>query len=68
MVGRPNIPRGAGYHWDVFIQSPGLQEAVGLRQINVVEFGAPGHEGNAGQLHHIPDSKLGKSTGTGWSC
>jgi len=65
---RPNIPQGAGYHWDVFIQSPTLQQAVGLRQINVVEFGAPRHEGNAGQLHHVPDAKLGKPTGTGWSC
>lgn len=65
---RPNISQGAGYHWDVFIQPPSLQQAVGLQQINVVEFGAPRREGNPGQLHHVPDAKLGKPTGTGWSC
>jgi len=65
---RPNIARGAGYHWDVFIQSPALQEAVGLAQINVVEFGAPSSEGKVGQLHHVPAGKAGRPTGTGWSC
>lgn len=65
---RPNIPEGAGYHWDVFIQSPALQETVGLVQINVVEFGAPRREGAAGHLHHVPEGKLGKPTGAGWSC
>jgi len=65
---RPNISQGAGYHWDVFIQSPTLQQSVGLQQINVVEFGGPLREGNPGQLHHVPDAKLGKPTGTGWSC
>jgi len=65
---RPNISQGVGYHWDVFIQSPTLQQAVGLQQINVVEFGAPRHEGNPGQLQHVPDAKLGKPTGAGWRC
>jgi hypothetical protein len=65
---RPKIAQGAGYHWDVFIQSPTLRQAVGLQQINVVEFGAPRSEGNPGQLHHVPDAKLGKPTGTGWRC
>jgi hypothetical protein len=65
---RPNIAQGAGYHWDVFIQDPTLQQVVGLPQINVVEFGAPDREGNAGQLHHVPTAKLGKPTDTGWSC
>jgi len=65
---RPNIAQGAGYHWDVFIQSPALRQAVGLQQINVVEFGAPRSEGKPGQLHHVPDAKLGKLTGTGWRC
>lgn len=65
---RPNIPGGAGYHWDVFIQAPTLQQAIGLPQINVVEFGAPEGEGKAGQLHHVPTAKLGKPTDTGWTC
>lgn len=65
---RPNIAQGAGYHWDVFIQSPALQQAVGLLQINVVEFGAPAREGKPGELHHVPTAKLGKPTGIGWSC
>ena len=65
---RPNIPDGAGYHWDVFIESHQLQETVGLDQINVVEFGAPTTEGNPGQIHHVPKKKQGKPTGTGWTC
>jgi hypothetical protein len=65
---RPNIGAGAGYHWDVFIQSHSLQQAVGLPQINVVAFGAPHAEGNPGWIHHLPADKLGKLTGTGWSC
>lgn len=65
---RPNIPGGAGYHWDVFIGPPQLQEAIGLDQINVVEFGAPVKEGKAGQIHHVPQEKQGKLTGKGWTC
>lgn len=65
---RPNIPQGAGYHWDVFIHAPSLQEVVGLRQINVVEFGAPPSEGRVGHLQHVPTAKQGKPTDTGWSC
>lgn len=65
---RPNIPNGAGYHWDVFIQSGALKQAVGLDQINVVEFGAPATEGQPGQIHHIPAAKAGKITQVGWSC
>lgn len=65
---RPNIRAGAGYHWDVFITSLRLQEVVGLKQINIVEYGAPRSEGEAGKLHHIPEAKEGKITGTGWQC
>lgn len=65
---RPNIPDGAGYHWDVFISSASLQDAVGLDQINVVEYGAPSNEGVAGQIHHVPTVKKGKITGQGWQC
>ncbi|MDC0711748.1 hypothetical protein POL68_24985 [Stigmatella sp. ncwal1] len=65
---RPNIPNGAGYHWDVFIRENALEQAVGLSQINVVAFGAPPDEGAPGQLHHEPGEKAGKLTGTGWSC
>lgn len=65
---RPNIPGGAGYHWDVFIQSPQLQEKVGLSQVNVVEFGAPITQGKPGTIHHVPGEKRGKVTDTGWTC
>lgn len=65
---RPNIPGGAGYHWDVFIQSLVLKQAVGLNQINVVGFDVPSTEGVPGQIHHVPGVKLGKITGVGWSC
>jgi hypothetical protein len=65
---RPNIPGGAGYHWDVYVHAPTLKEAVGLDQINVVQFGAPLTEGRAGHLHHIPDDRVGRPTGKGWCC
>lgn len=65
---RPNIPRGAGYHWDVFIGTHSLAQSVGLSQVNVVEFGAPDTEGSPGTLHHVPSAKAGRPTGTGWSC
>ncbi len=65
---RPNIAGGAGYHWDVFIETTALQQTVGLNQINVVEFGAPNKEGKPGQIHHIPDDKTGRITKQGWQC
>jgi len=66
---RPNIPNGAGYHWDVMISSPSLQRQIGLDQINVVEFGCPATEGGHGVLHHVPSSKAGRiRSGARWSC
>lgn len=65
---RPNIQEGAGYHWDVFIQSVALKAAVGLDQLNVVEFGAPSTEGLPGQIHHVPAAKAGKISQIGWAC
>jgi hypothetical protein len=62
---RPNIPGGAGYHWDVFLQTHAFRQTVGLDQINVVEFGAPRKQGRVGHLHHVP---AGRPTETGWSC
>jgi hypothetical protein len=49
---RPNIPGGAGYHWDVFIHSQTWLDEVGARHINVVAFGVPPSEGKAGSIHH----------------
>lgn len=65
---RPNISGGAGYHWDVFIESPNLRKKVGLDAINVVQFGAPPREGTAGTIHHTPRKKRGGLTQTGWVC
>lgn len=65
---RPNIPNGAGYHWDVYVNSAALQHVVGLSQINVVEYGAPEKEGHPGEIHHVPAAKAGHITGVGWSC
>jgi hypothetical protein len=67
---RPNINEGSGYHWDVFIENRSLAEAVGLDQINVVEFGAPQEEGKAGSIHHVPNKKAGKIDlkKRGWTC
>lgn len=65
---RPNIPGGAGYHWDVRIASATVAQRVGLAQLNVVEFGAPESEGRPGQLHHVPSEQVGGPSGTGWGC
>lgn len=45
---RPNIPNGAGYHWDVYLNSTTSR----VNQINVVEYGAPSTEGMPGHIHH----------------
>ncbi len=66
---RPNIPGGAGHHWDVMISSSALREAIGLDQINVIQFGCPAAQGTPGQLHHLPRSKNGRfKSGPGWRC
>jgi hypothetical protein len=65
---RPNINGGAGYHWDVFIQNAHAKQAIGVDQINVVEFGAPSTEGRPGHLHHVPSAKKAIVTDAGWSC
>jgi len=65
---RPNINSGTGYHWDVFIRDEAAQHAIGVDQINVVEFGAPSKEGRPGCLHHVPSAKQGIVNDAGWSC
>jgi hypothetical protein len=65
---RPNIPKGAGYHWDVFLSSPELHDRIGVDQINVVAFGGPASEGKAGDLHHVPQDKVGAVRDLGWTC
>lgn len=65
---RPNIPQGAGYHWDVFFSNAADVARVGVDQLNIVEYGAPATEGTAGHLHHVPTKKAGKVTDAGWAC
>jgi hypothetical protein len=65
---RPNIPGGAGYHWDVFLEDPEDVAAVGTAQLNVVAYGAPPAEGIPGDLHHVPTDKQGRVRDVGWSC
>jgi hypothetical protein len=65
---RPNIPNGAGYHWDVFLRCRAHQEKIGVNQINVVEYGAPSTEGRCGDLHHVPDDQAGRVRDAGWTC
>lgn len=65
---RPNINGGAGYHWDVFIQDALAKQAIGVDQINVVEFGGPTAEGRPGHLHHVPSAKQHYVNDAGWSC
>ena len=65
---RPNIREGAGYHWDVFIESHNMQQTLGLKQINVVADGVPISEGKPGCIHHVPQEKQGKLNDIGWIC
>lgn len=66
---RPNIPGGAGHHWDVFITDPALQQRIGLSQLNIIEFGAPAKEGAPGAIHHTPTGKAGRvKSDPGWGC
>lgn len=65
---RPNIPGGAGHHWDVFLSDPSLEARIGLSQLNIVEFGAPTREGEPGTIHHVPAAKRGRFRDIGWSC
>ncbi|HNH49392.1 MAG TPA: hypothetical protein PKY30_20255, partial [Myxococcota bacterium] len=57
---RPNIPGGAGYHWDVYTVGLAEQQTLGVDQLNVVEFGAPSAEGKPGHLHHVPTTKASR--------
>jgi hypothetical protein len=65
---RPNIPGGAGYHWDVFFDDPQEVADIGVDQLNIMEHGAPPSEGTAGALHHTPTRKQGRVKDTGWRC
>ena len=65
---RPHIGGGAGYHWDVYIQVPTWSQAIGVNQVNVVEFGGPRAEGTPGTLHHVPSNKAARVNDCGWSC
>jgi hypothetical protein len=65
---RPNIPGGAGYHWDVFIHAVQLRDAIGSDHINVVQYGAPQGEGTCGSLHHVQSAQAGQVHDPGWTC
>lgn len=65
---RPDIPGGAGYHWDVFFSEPALIASIGVAQLNIVEVGAPKTEGTPGTLHHVPTTKAARVSDKGWSC
>ncbi|MBI5497139.1 MAG: hypothetical protein HY904_19145 [Deltaproteobacteria bacterium] len=64
---RPNIPGGAGYHWDVFISKMQLLERIGDKHINVVAFGGPPDEGTPGSIHHRGQDQA-KLNDQGWTC
>lgn len=66
---RPNINQGRGYHWDVYLGDPSLQERIGLSQLNIVGFGGPAGEKAPGEIHHASQKKKGRlRDDTGWSC
>ena len=49
---RPNIPEGAGYHWDVFVNSEAWGDRPADNHVNIVAFGVPKKEGQPGNIHH----------------
>jgi hypothetical protein len=58
---------GGNLHWDVFLEAPGLVEAVGLSAINVVAWGS-GEAGKVpGEIHHVPEDKRSAFRGGGWT-
>ncbi|MCK6587754.1 MAG: hypothetical protein HUU21_25230 [Polyangiaceae bacterium] len=60
---------GGDYHWDVFLEDPNLQDAVGLHQINVVAWGTTEKGKTPGGLHHVPDDKEPHlKAGCSWTC
>jgi hypothetical protein len=64
----PRTP-GEPRHWDVYLNTPELQEEYGLQYLNVVRFGGPPGEGSPGHLHHVPTQKEGKlRKRAGWKC
>jgi hypothetical protein len=65
---RPNINSGAGYHWDVFLQVPAIATAIGLGELNIVEFGAPSSQGIPGDVHHVPQNKRHLFKNVPWKC
>lgn len=66
---RPNINGGRGHHWDVFIADATQAKTIGLRQLNIVEVGAPPEEGLPGSIHHVPTKKKARLLNdTGWTC
>lgn len=65
---RPNIPEGAGYHWDVYFENPHDVDRIGGNQLNIVEYGAPSSEGTPGDLHHIPTAKQYAVMDRGFQC
>ena len=65
---RPSIRNGTGQHWDVFMQEGERQRAIGVHEINVVEFGANVPGKNPGDLHHVPRKKQSVVKDVGWTC
>jgi hypothetical protein len=65
---RPNINRGSGGHWDVFIQDAHLAGRIGLNQVNITEYSEQPQGRSAGSIHHTPEKKKPHLKDIGWSC
>lgn len=65
---RPNIPKGRGHHWDLVLRDRPAAKRLGTKHINVVEFDAPNHEGQPGQVHHPPAEVKRLADKRGWQC
>ena len=59
---------GGDYHWDVFLEDPALEEAVGLDAINIAAWGSTDRGKTPGEIHHISKEKRGRFRDPGWTC
>lgn len=59
---------GGNLHWDVFLETPALVEAIGLSAINVVAWGSGETGKEPGEIHHVPEDKRSAFRGGGWTC
>jgi len=66
---RPNVPGGAGHHWDVYLADVALADRIGLNPINITAFGTTDRDTLPGDIHHVPSAaRPGWKADPGWTC